>query len=727
MKRILAYCCLCLLLVTFAHARPALKGIVVDEVGVGLAEVEVVINGKYKAMTDNYGAFLLADVSPYIDINSVDALKVGFKLKTWGMVRREDGIEIHMKRTGAFSGRVRDDAGNPVAGAQVKLEGSNPFGPVTTDEKGLFSMKLPASAKINAYSKFSVNGKMLDDRQVVVSADNTTAELSYNTPRRTVTTEVVREAGYVEQRIAIIDRNGKPMRYFALNVNGKNRTTGEDGYLVLPAKDVASFKIFATGYLIEPSSNTDRNGNIQFVAVPEPGANQVSEADMRQSARIREAYESDFNSLFGSLKEEREMLAHKSDSLQTRIRGVVERFRRENNLTDYDRANLTQQLLMLEAQLIESNDSLQAAQERAEATLLDMHAQLLEMDSLNLLTNRTLERTKLEKEMVEMELQRDFAIFTTVALSLLAVVLAFAFFARRLSDQKKKVEKANAELDQANGKLAHTLEEVNALNQSITKQNQKITSSIRYAQTIQAAVLPTTAMMEAYFKEFFIVYEPKDIVSGDFYWAGATEGGRRRFMIAVDCTGHGVPGGFMSMIGHALLGDIIYRKKVTSPAEILEEMNRGIREALKQDQKVNEDGMDVCCCMLEDAPQSQTKLTFAGAMRPLYVALAGEDRLQVLKGDHKSAGGLQLRADRKFTNQELLLPKGSSFYLTSDGFGDQHNLNKEKLGTRGLISLIEDRLPLPMQRQGDSLREQFELHKEGTEQRDDVMVIGIKV
>lgn len=718
---------------TVAFARPGLKGIVIDEVGLGIANVEVTVNGQYTITTDRYGAFQFEDVSPYIDLANVEAIKLGFKMTSWGIVNRQAGMEIHMKRSGSFAGRVQTDDGTPVARASVKIEGAQPFGPVSTDEKGMFSMNLPSSVKVNAFTKFSIDNKPISDNKVKVAADNTSVEITYN-PLKTTSNRIVERTvekitvTNEDQTIVMVNSKGKPLKLFSMTINDKPYTTNPSGEIILPAKDVASFKIVALGYKVQPSSQTHSSGNIQFVVTAsEAGSDDevVGSSDPVDTnegdSKLRDAYAEEFNEIFEKLRDERVTLVTKSDSIRTKIKSVVDRLSNETTLSERDRANLTQYLLLLESELIDSNDALQQAQERTEETFKEMRNALLKKDS-------AIKAISLEKEKIELESQRDIIVFTAATLLLLVIAAFLSFFARRMREQKKKVEKVNTELNATKNKLETTIDEVNELNTSVTSQNQKITSSIRYAQTIQEAVLPTATMMTQYFgKEHFILYQPKDIVSGDFYWAGASPDGEKRLIIAVDCTGHGVPGGFMSMIGHSLLSDIIYYKGTYDPAAILTMLDAGIREALKQEQKINEDGMDVCCCMLEKQHDGTTKATFSGAMRPLYVASYETEKIEVIKGDHKSAGGLQLKAGRPFTNKERILQPNDAIYLTSDGFGDQHNIHKKKVGTRGLIRMIEERLLLDMDRQGAALKEQLNDHMEEVEQRDDIMIIGIKV
>ena len=201
-----------------------------------------------------------------------------------------------------------------------------------------------------------------------------------------------------------------------------------------------------------------------------------------------------------------------------------------------------------------------------------------------------------------------------------------------------------------------------------------------------------------------------------------------RFIAVVDCTGHGVPGAFMSMIGNQLLNEIVNEKKIFEPHKILTQLNLGVIKALNQDTTNNNDGMDICLCSV--APNSNLthyKITFAGAKRPLYYFKTQEKKLIKQTGSRMSIGGRSKNSCINFTSKEIILQKNDLIYLTSDGYIDQNNKERKRFGTKHLeniLNKITDR-PLPEQKQVLEI----ELDKwQGTErQRDDITVIGIKI
>ena len=264
----------------------------------------------------------------------------------------------------------------------------------------------------------------------------------------------------------------------------------------------------------------------------------------------------------------------------------------------------------------------------------------------------------------------------------------------------------------------------------ITEKNQKITDSIRYAQTIQQAILPSAKKIEKPFRlsnsDYQIIFRPKDIVSRDFYWT--SQSSDYFFIAAVDCTGHGVPGAFMSMIGNTLLSEIVEIQKIYEPALILDKLNEQFVEALRQDENANSDGMDVCLCRINFDTQ-KTEVVFAGAKRPLFYMNYNEDKqnkVERLQGTRKSVGGKQ-RNQNRFEEHILLLNKKSRIYLSTDGLADQNNPQGEKFGTTELIKLLENTLPLPIKEQIKELENKLTNHQQNAEQRDDITFIGIEV
>ncbi len=261
--------------------------------------------------------------------------------------------------------------------------------------------------------------------------------------------------------------------------------------------------------------------------------------------------------------------------------------------------------------------------------------------------------------------------------------------------------------------------------------NRNITDSIRYAQTIQQTILPSEKELHAALNDYFVLYQPKDIVSGDFYWLANLGGedifdSNKIFTAVVDCTGHGVPGAFMSMVGSNILNEVVKIRREYEPAKILALLDLAIVEALKQDNKVNNDGMDVCLALIETQDDS-TKVTFAGTRRPLYYIKNGV--FEEHRGDRVSIGGVHQKQGKgkEFSNFTLHLQNGDMIFLTTDGLADQHSIDKQKFSTQKLKDILTAHASLDLATQKTLLQQQLHAHMQGVEQRDDITVMGIRM
>ncbi len=263
------------------------------------------------------------------------------------------------------------------------------------------------------------------------------------------------------------------------------------------------------------------------------------------------------------------------------------------------------------------------------------------------------------------------------------------------------------------------LEKQNAI---IEEKNKDITDSINYARRIQEAILPTKELKYRIFPNAFVLFQPRDIVSGDFYWF--TEKNGKRLIAAVDCTGHGVPGAFMSMIGNAFLNEIVNEKGITQPSEILNQLRQNVVNALKQSdaESENKDGMDIALCSFDE---NFSRVEFAGAFNPMWMIRNGE--LKIFQAD-KEPVGFQSATSTPFTNHSIELQKGDTIYIFSDGFADQFGGPKGKKFKYSLFQkTLLDIQHKPMAEQEKFLINTFSDWKGDLEQVDDVIVIGIRV
>jgi len=257
----------------------------------------------------------------------------------------------------------------------------------------------------------------------------------------------------------------------------------------------------------------------------------------------------------------------------------------------------------------------------------------------------------------------------------------------------------------------------------IELQNIEITDSINYAKRIQTSILPDVNRLKESFNDAFILFLPRDIVSGDFYWFDKL-GDEKFIIVCADSTGHGVPGAFMSMIGSTLLQDIVSRQHITKPSEILTILNQQIFSTLNQNIElgVSNDGMDMVVCELNTKTRH---LRFASAMRPVIIVIDGES--YYIKGNRSSVGGESV-IEKFFDDQEYYLNKGDSIYMFSDGLPDQFGgPTGKKMKITRLKTLIEEIVKLPMVKQKEIILKYYDDWKGSSEQVDDVLMMGIRI
>ncbi|MGZ3863017.1 MAG: PP2C family protein-serine/threonine phosphatase [Bacteroidia bacterium] len=268
-----------------------------------------------------------------------------------------------------------------------------------------------------------------------------------------------------------------------------------------------------------------------------------------------------------------------------------------------------------------------------------------------------------------------------------------------------------------NVRYAKTIEEQRHI---LEEKNHEITDSINYAQKIQSALIPSEEDFVSHFNEAFVYFKPKDIVSGDFYWA--SKKGDKVFFAVADCTGHGVPGGFMTMLGISFLDEIINEKNVTRPDEILNNLRDRIITTLKQTGAAGEskDGMDVVVCCLD---RSANTLLYAGANNSVYVV--SNDSMNEFKADKQPCGFNHVL--KPFTVTEIKLQQGDCIYAFSDGYADQFGGEKGKKFKYRQLEQILLRSNADFRSQKKLLAESFDNWKGDLEQVDDILLVGVRV
>ncbi|MCD6017008.1 MAG: Response regulator containing a CheY-like receiver domain and a domain protein [Bacteroidetes bacterium] len=321
--------------------------------------------------------------------------------------------------------------------------------------------------------------------------------------------------------------------------------------------------------------------------------------------------------------------------------------------------------------------------------------------------------------------------YTLSAITLIAGIWLYnSMRTKKLIADKQKLE---LQVTERTKELREEKEKVEIINKEVIEQktviehhNIEITDSIKYAKNIQEALLPNLSEIGNLFQNSFVLYMPKDIVSGDFYWFARN--GDTRFIAAVDCTGHGVPGAFMSIVGNTLLNEIVNEKKITAPGDILLELHKGVKIALNQNAKEFErrDGMDITLCAFNS---NAGEIQYAGANRPLWIYRKDKGyELEIIKATKYPIGGLELEESRVYQNHVVPVNEGDCLYLFSDGYADQFGGPKgKKFMLTNLQRTLLENVESPMEVQKQKLMDAFMDWKDEAEQIDDVLVIGIRI
>lgn len=294
--------------------------------------------------------------------------------------------------------------------------------------------------------------------------------------------------------------------------------------------------------------------------------------------------------------------------------------------------------------------------------------------------------------------------------SLVSIVFFFFYVSRKLANPYQRALRINEELEK----------QIAARTKELAEQNEHIMDSITYAQRIQESILPDKEQMNALLSGHFVLWKPRDLVGGDFYWVKEIPGG---CLVAVgDCTGHGVPGAFMTMLTVSTLNHIVDRAALQDPAAILSELNRVIKRTLHQETEdgLTDDGLDLGICAIVG-----NRLVYSGAGCNLYVR--GEDGVAVLNGDRRRVGYRRTPADQTYVNQTLTLGANDTLYMTTDGMPDQNGGPQNySFGRKRFVAFLEAHASLPLPEQANRLGRELAAYMGGEPQRDDITVLGFR-
>lgn len=350
--------------------------------------------------------------------------------------------------------------------------------------------------------------------------------------------------------------------------------------------------------------------------------------------------------------------------------------------------------------------------------------------------NRLIQADELERQMIyRNSFLGLFALFLLVAAVLYKSNTAKNRANRILLEQKQQIEEKNAAILRQNQLLEEQkqaiLSQANNLNQAkhqisrqrqaIERKTQDLTSNLDYASRIQQAMMPQPEDLKGALPDSFIWLNPKEVVSGDFYWFAQAY--NKIYLAAIDCTGHGVPGAFMSLVGDVYLNQIILQEEMREANQILARLHEHVRRTLHQEVGYTQDGMEVSLCVID---LTRGELQFAGARSNLYLCQQGA--VKKISGDRMYIGGPVQPDDKGFTAHTISFKEATSFYLCTDGIRDQFGGDHDKkFGEKRLLELISSMYHLPMEEQKAQLCKTMRAWMQGYEQIDDMMVIGWKL
>jgi serine phosphatase RsbU (regulator of sigma subunit) len=291
----------------------------------------------------------------------------------------------------------------------------------------------------------------------------------------------------------------------------------------------------------------------------------------------------------------------------------------------------------------------------------------------------------------------------------------------KLEVEKQKVDEKIKKLWNQSIAIHKEKERINELKIEVERKHKEVLDSINYAKGIQVAMLKSDAQDSQHLPKHFVLFKPRDVVSGDFYWSYEVE--NYWYVASVDCTGHGVPGAFLTMLGCAFLNEICSRSTLT-PAQILDQLRDKIIKELSGNGSVK-DGMDISICRINiNGSKNNVEVQWAGANNPLWYIQ--KDQMKEIKGDKQPIGYYEII--KPFTNHTMRLDEGDYLYLFTDGYADQFGGPMDKkFKYKPLIELVKNTVSVNMNEQKLKLNEAFENWKGEHEQTDDVCIVGIRI
>ena len=688
----------------------------VDENKQPVPKVEVVVDTFYYAITKPDGKLIIS-MKTTDDPKNLKAVKNGYDFKDWVYDTTSRQVTINMIRTGIIKGIVKSKKGNlPIPNVKVLLVNTE-APPSLTNDKGEFAIQLPPNVSPNLPKKYAVYnlGLQSSDFEVYEREGRSVISLQQIPARRVIAVRIIE------------NRTGKPLQGQTLVADNKETASNEDGYVRLPYALTTKFEYKVKGYDVVNLTYDKEN---QFLIAKVQQEIQDSQQKIAVVGRGGDTTLIDIGSFRRLAKIRQDSIRNANSNINAQIQELKDKLAK-GDITPEEQKRL-QELI---AQAALNNKTLDSIQRINTQIITSLTAQRKVIEQQKTIAEEKAKTDAATLKAQQAQSQRNNLIFASVAALLLLIVIAFFIFNRRNRKQNKLLGEKVTEINRKNEMLEESkniLDRKNAQlknqQQELERQHTKITDSIRYALTIQESILPAQEKIAETFQDYFILYKPKDIVAGDFYWFA--QKGNNNIISAIDCTGHGVPGGFMTMIGNTLLNQIVKEDNITDPKEVLTLLNVKVKETLKEqvkDEGRDGDGMDLG---LINFDFDNSVATFCGAKTPLFYVKSKDQELAYIKGTNISIGSTLSRKKKEFVAHSINFEKGDIFYLASDGFQDQlggPNNGKQKFLKKNFISLIEKVSVLPMEEQAQKFEDALLEWQGESDQTDDIVILGLKV
>lgn len=636
----------------------------------------------------------------------------------------------------AIKGQTLNEDGKSVGSVTVTIDNKK----VTSTGSGAFQVYLKQGT---APQTVTATKAGLAIKEWNYDAKNRTLTIVMHARRNTLRGEIRNKFNEVSTNVYVFVKGVNDDKPAKTDNEGKFSITLPDDYK--PNKDTP---FFVDGLVVDSKEISFKDDHFVVLRKPQ-AAKEIVQGEVKQAqekviepAVVKEKekknpskipddfdYKREFEQVYTDLENQRRVLKESGEKVRGDLSRITDKVREQG--ISANRAIIRDEMLSLEMQLAENNKAYNESQLKTNEVIERLKNELIERDSLNSLTQEKLKEVTQEKKEAEERFNRNILIASVLIVLLLVLAIVFYFAGKRIQKQSRQISLQSQEIKVKNTALESQKDVLEQQKIIIEKKNLHITASINYAQRIQCAMLPSLQDIQKFLPKSFLLFKPKEAVSGDFYWVAEQKddyGAEKVIIAAVDCTGHGVPGAFMSMVGDGLLNQIVKLQQIISPELILKELDKGIRDSLNQDETDNKDGMDIAVCVID---KYNDKLEFAGAKNPLIYIQNGE--LHEIAGDKLHIGGQIRKEKEKFQNKHFTkhiidTTQATTCYIFSDGFEDQFGGESNKKFTkRQLYKLLLDNHQLPIEEQKFLLERTISDWMGINSQIDDILVMGFQI